>query len=65
MLKRQTPVKSPVITINVGSIDDALIKIRKAGGKVVQKKSEVGQMGYAAYFQDTEGNIIGLWQNPS
>jgi len=23
---------------------------------------QVGDMGYAAYFKDTEGNIIGLWQ---
>jgi predicted enzyme related to lactoylglutathione lyase len=22
----------------------------------------VGDMGWAAYFTDTEGNVIGLWQ---
>ena len=63
MLKRQAPVKSVVITINVASIDDAAKKIVKQGGKVVRKKSKVGDMGYAAYFKDTEGNVIGLWQN--
>ncbi|HEY4673935.1 MAG TPA: VOC family protein [Nitrososphaerales archaeon] len=63
MLKRQAPVKSVVITINVASIDDAAKKIVKQGGKVVRKKSKVGDMGYAAYFKDTEGNVMGLWQN--
>jgi len=23
---------------------------------------DVGGMGFAAYFQDPEGNLIGLWQ---
>ena len=59
MLKRQAPVKSVVITINVASIDDAAKKIVKQGGKVVRKKAKVGDMGYAAYFKDTEGNVIG------
>ena len=24
-----------------------------------------GDMGFAAYFNDTEGNLIGLWENKS
>jgi len=32
------------------------------GGKIIREKMQVGDMGYAAYFKDTEGNIIGLWQ---
>ena len=63
MLKRQPPVKSVVITINVTSIDDAGKKIVKQAGKIIGKKSKVGDMGYSAYFKDTEGNVIGLWQN--
>ena len=63
MLTRQDPVKAPVITINVQSIDDALAKVQKNGGKVVREKLPVGNMGHAAYFKDSEGNIIGLWQN--
>jgi predicted enzyme related to lactoylglutathione lyase len=23
----------------------------------------VGDMGFAAYFTDTEGNLMGLWEN--
>lgn len=63
MLKRQHPVTSPVITINVQNIDEALKKVKKIGGEVVRGKMQVGEMGHAAYFKDTEGNIIGLWQN--
>ncbi|HIH45315.1 MAG TPA: VOC family protein [Candidatus Methanoperedenaceae archaeon] len=62
MMKRQEPVTSPVITINVSSIDNALKNVKKKGGDVVMGKMEVGDMGYTAYFRDTEGNVIGLWQ---
>lgn len=63
MLKRTDPVKSPVITINVDSIDKSLLKIEKTGGKTIRGKLPVGDMGYAAYFLDSEGNVIGLWEN--
>ncbi|MBI2499381.1 VOC family protein [Candidatus Woesearchaeota archaeon] len=63
MMKRKDPIKNPVITISVSNIDDSLKKIEKLNGKVVMKKIKVGDMGYAAYFKDSEGNILGLWQN--
>ena len=51
------------ITVNVADIDASLANIKKLGGKQVGKKMPVGDMGFTAYFQDTEGNVIGLWQN--
>ena len=65
MLKREDPVRHPVVTIDVESMDDALAKVKKNGGQVVREKMPVGDMGFAAYFKDSEGNVIGLWQNPS
>ena len=62
MMKRSLMVKNPVVTISVKSIDTALKKLAKAGGKVTAKKMSIGEMGYIAYFKDTEGNVIGLWQ---
>jgi len=56
-------VKSTVVTIRVEDLDAATKKIEKIGGKVVQKKRAVGDMGFTAYFKDTEGNIVGLWQD--
>jgi predicted enzyme related to lactoylglutathione lyase len=29
----------------------------------VQAKLPVGDMGFAAYFADSEGNVLGLWQD--
>jgi len=63
MLKREDPVKSPVVTISVKSIDEAAKTIEKNGGKIIRPKMPVGDMGFAAYFKDTEGNAVGLWQN--
>jgi predicted enzyme related to lactoylglutathione lyase len=65
MLKRQDPVRHPVVTIDVESIDDALAEVKKNGGQVVSEKLAVGDMGFTAYFRDSEGNVVGLWQNPS
>jgi uncharacterized protein len=62
MLKRQKPVSTPVITVDVEDIDASLKEIKKLGGTVSRKKEPVGDMGFAAYFKDTEGNVIGLWQ---
>lgn len=54
--------QGPVITVNVDSIDDALAKITTLGGEPVGEKTTVGEMGFAAYFKDTEGNVMGLWE---
>ena len=63
MTKRQDPVRNTVITIDVADIDSILKNVEKLGGKTVEKKQPVADMGFTAYFKDTEGNIIGLWQN--
>ena len=49
--------------INVSSVDEYVKKIIAAGGKVVMPKMEIGGMGYYAYIADTEGNVIGLWED--
>ena len=62
MMQRKDPIKNPVITISVENIDEALKKVQSLGGKIVMGKMEVPNVGISAYFQDTEGNILGLWQ---
>ncbi len=62
MPKRGQPIDHTVVTIHVQSIDDALTRIEKLGGKRVGEKMSLGDMGFAAYFKDTEGNVVGLWQ---
>jgi uncharacterized protein len=63
MLFRQGPITAPVITIGVDELDEAMARVEKLGGKVAIGRQEVGGMGWSAYFHDTEGNLIGLWQN--
>jgi predicted enzyme related to lactoylglutathione lyase len=47
----------------VSDIDAAIAKVEELGGKVTRGKQPVGEIGYAAYFVDTEGNTLGLWQS--
>ena len=56
-------MKSPVITLSVDDIDATLKTIGKNGGSTIQKKQPIGDMGFTAYFKDSEGNIVGLYQN--
>lgn len=63
MLRRCEEVPSPVITVAVDDLEAALAGVEAAGGSTVRGKEAVGEMGYAAYVRDTEGNVLGLWQN--
>ncbi len=63
MFKRQDDVPTPVVTIDVDDIDKSLATIEEHGGATVRVKEQVGEMGWAAYFTDSEGNLLGLWQS--
>jgi uncharacterized protein len=64
MYKRdEQSAKSPVLVIDVPSVDEHIKKIEEAGGKIIRPKVKVGEIGYYAQFQDTEGNILGIWEN--
>jgi predicted enzyme related to lactoylglutathione lyase len=63
MLSReQAATPGPVVVVDVASIEDALEKIGGLGGSTVVGKTPVGDMGFAAYFKDPEGNVVGLWE---
>jgi predicted enzyme related to lactoylglutathione lyase len=62
IVKKDEIVNTPVITVNVSSIDECVEKIIKAGGKLLKPKVEITGLGYYAYVQDTEGNLLALWQ---
>jgi predicted enzyme related to lactoylglutathione lyase len=63
MFQRTEPFKGPNIVIDVADIDETLKTVEKAGGKILQERQPVGEMGFAAYFHDSESNVIGLWQS--
>lgn len=63
MMQRTSETPTPVLTVGVGSVDDALQKVEAGGGSTVTPKTEIPGMGSFAYIKDTEGNVIGLWEN--
>lgn len=63
MMQRTDKVAAPVVAINVDSVDACVEKVQAGGGAVVTPKVEIAGMGYYAYVNDSEGNVIGLWQN--
>ena len=63
MMQRQDEIGTPVITLAVDDIDKTLATIEEHGGSTVAPKMPVAEMGFAAYFRDSEGNLMGLWQN--
>lgn len=62
-LFKRGDLTAPVVTVDVEDIDAALEKIAALGGTVHRAKMEVPGMGWNAYFTDSEGNVVGLWQN--
>jgi predicted enzyme related to lactoylglutathione lyase len=58
-----SPARGPVLTIDVDNIDDALATIEKLGGSTVVGRTAVADMGFSAYFTDSEGNVMGLWES--
>lgn len=67
MLKRDgenDPGSSNVaIVIEVSDTEAYCKKVEEAGGSVVLPSRKVGDMGIYARVKDSEGNIIGMWQN--
>ena len=65
MTPRGDMVPAPVITLQVDDIDKTLATVEDHGGSRASDKIQVAEMGFAAYFRDSEGNLMGLWQNAS
>lgn len=65
MFQRADRLTTPIITVDVADIDGALERITEMGGAVVSPRAAVPGMGWFAYFEDTEGNILGLWTTDS
>jgi predicted enzyme related to lactoylglutathione lyase/effector-binding domain-containing protein len=63
IFRRGDMLVAPVVTIDVDDIDAALEQIQSLGGATVRGRMEVPGSGWNAYFRDSEGNVVGLWQN--
>jgi hypothetical protein len=48
------------VYFNVSDINAVLDRVREAGGGVLRVKESIGEEGFIALFEDTEGNHLGL-----
>jgi uncharacterized protein len=65
ILRNKDSAPRTVNSIGVTSVDEYATRVESHGGKVVVPKMSIPNVGYVAYCQDTEGNIIGLFQADS
>lgn len=62
LMDRTKDTPAPVITIGVDAIDDSLKKVEASGGTTITPRTPIPNMGAFAYFKDSEGNVVGLWE---
>ncbi len=65
MMRREGRFTAPNVVIDVDDIETALEAVKGAGGATVVERQPVGDMGFSAYFTDSEGNLVGLWETAS
>jgi uncharacterized protein len=53
-------VQGTTVYFSVESIDPVLDRIKAAGGSTCMGRTSIGQYGFMAHFQDTEGNRVAL-----
>lgn len=49
--------------LGTDNIEESLEAVEKAGGQIVSRREAVGDMGFTGYVRDTEGNLVGLWED--
>jgi predicted enzyme related to lactoylglutathione lyase len=62
MFKKLESESKPLNYFAVESIGDFLAKIVKLGGKAIQPKMEITNVGWIAAAEDPEGNVFALLQ---
>jgi uncharacterized protein len=62
LLPRAESPEGVLVYVGVDDIDRVLAAVRDAGGSVVTHKAPIPTMGWSARFRDTEGNLVGLFQ---
>ncbi len=56
------PTEHPSVVIQVDDIEEAMNKIKQAGGDILADPDEIPGVGMFTYFKDTEGNVVGILQ---
>jgi predicted enzyme related to lactoylglutathione lyase len=63
LMKRSAESPGLTFYISVDDIDVALSSIEAAGGRKLTERMPIPTVGWSAFFQDTEGNKVGLFQS--
>ena len=63
LVQRHDPAHVTRIVLDVPSVDEYAARIVAGGGIQLVPKFAVPGVGYAAYFNDTEGNSFGIFQD--
>jgi len=67
LVKRQVPIDGKAVIAYVGivgvdNLDATIEAVLRNGGTVEIPKDQIPEVGWLAYFKDTEGNIFGALQ---
>jgi hypothetical protein len=62
LTKRSDDVPSLMFYIEVDDVDSILEAVEAAGGKRLTERMPIPTVGWSAYFQDSEGNKVGVFQ---
>lgn len=62
LTKRSEDISSLMFYIDVDDVDAALAAVEAAGGTRLTDRMPIPTVGWSAFFQDTEGNKVGLFQ---
>lgn len=49
-----------LVYFSTEEINTELNRVEAAGGKIIRAKQDIGEFGFIALVEDTEGNMIGL-----
>lgn len=53
-----------LVYMHVDQIDPTLEAINSSGGKTLMPRTSIGEHGFIAHFEDTEGNRVALHESP-
>lgn len=54
-----------LVYLHVDQIDATLERINSAGGATLMPRTDIGQHGFIAHFEDSEGNRVALHESPA
>lgn len=63
LTKRDAEAPGLIFYIDVDDIDRTLTAIEAAGGRRLTERMPIPTVGWSAFFEDTEGNRVGLFQS--